>query len=145
LAGRKEYLDRFKKIRAKRIRKRAGKDLIFDEDVMIGHLANRAVPTMMQHCVLQVRKKMDGNEKEKYISAYNICSWVFQEYGYMRKGSLKMTGKDQKNNTRHQRETDASSKKQKFNALTMRLWRNSIEEYKREQFNRTRKNKKRMA
>jgi hypothetical protein len=137
LASRKEYLDRFKKIRAKRIRKRAGKDLIFDEDAMIGHLANNAVPTMMQHCVIQVRKKMDGNEMEKYISSYNICASVFQKYGYMKKDSLVMTGKGTKNNNRHKTEKDAAKKGAKFRALTNRLWRKSIDRFKQDEVDRT--------
>jgi len=137
LASRQEYLNRFKKIRAERIRRRAGKDLIFDEDTMIGHLANDAVPTMMQHCVLQVRKKVEGNEHEKYISAYNICASVFQKYGYMKNESLVMTSKGTKNNNRHKKEKEAAGKKSKFLALTRRLWKKSIERYKEEEVRRT--------
>lgn len=145
MASRKEYLDRFKKIRAKRIAKRAGKDLIFDEDAMVGHLAQDEVPACMQHCVLQVRKKMSGSDKEKYISSYNICAAVFQKHGYMKKNSLKLTAKGKTNNTRHMREKEAGKKRGQFITLTRRLWRTSIVQFMKDKSNRTRADKKRMA
>lgn len=122
-----EYLERFKKIRAKRVRSRAGKDLIFDEDRMIRALVDREVPTMMQHCILRVHPKMVGNDKERFLSAFNICAAVFQKNGYMRRRSFKMTGKGIKNNRRHQRETEAAGKRNRYIAIVNRLWRASMD------------------
>ena len=130
---RKEYLDRFKKIRQKRILKRAGgKDLIFDEERMIRAHVDREVPVMMQHCILKVYKKMRGGDKERYISAFNICAAVFQKNGYMKKKSFKMTGKGETNNDRHSTEKKASEKRGKYLRLTNRLWRVPMARLERE-------------
>lgn len=128
MATKQQYLDRFKKLREKRIVRRAGgKGLIFDEDDMLGALVERKVPTMMQHCILRVYKKVHGTDKEKFISAFNICAAVFQNNGYMQSRSFTMTGKGVKNNRRHQREAEASSKRGSFNTLVNRLWRMPME------------------
>lgn len=127
MATQKEYLDRFKKIREKRILRRAGKPLIFDEDRMVQALVDREVPTMMQHCILRVYPKVPGNDKERFLSAFNICAAVFQNHGYMRARSFTMTGKGTKNNGRHQREADASAKRNRYMAMVNRLWRVPME------------------
>jgi len=137
MATRAEYLDRFRRIRHKRIIKRAGKALIFDEEAMIRALADKKVPTMMQHCVIRVKPKMSGKDKEQYLSAFNICAAVFQKNGYMRKNSFTMTSKGQKNNSRHQREKEAGAKRSKFNSMTNRLWKTSIDMYKKERKERS--------
>lgn len=126
--SRKEYLMRFARIREKRILKRiGGTPLIFDEMRMLEALVDREVPTMMQHCILRVVKKVPGTEKEKFISAFNICAAVFQKNGYMYSRSFKMTGKGSKNNMRHQREKEASLKRSRYMSLVSRLWRKSME------------------
>lgn len=142
MATRREYLDRFKQIRHKRVMKKAGKALLVDEDTMLGLIAERKVPTMVQHCVLKVKKKMDlkhANEKDAYLSAFNICIWVFREYGYMRRNGFTMTGKGVKRNRLHQREKEAAQKRSKYDRLTNRLWRAAIADYNEEKRNRRRR------
>lgn len=124
--------DKARAQRAARIRRRAGKDLLFDEAEMLELLAANKVPTMMQHCVLKVSKKMDGTDKEKYISAFNICTACFQRNGYMRRGSMTKTGKGTKRNRMHQREKESGQKKNRFQALTRRLWGADIRDVKQE-------------
>lgn len=126
---RQEYLERFKKIRAWRLKKKAGgRRLIFDEDRMVQALLDREVPTMMQHCILRVYKKASGgSDRERFLSAFNICAAVFQKNGYMQGGSFTMTGKGMNNNRRHQREADASAKRTNFASMANRLWRVPME------------------
>jgi hypothetical protein len=131
--NRKEYLNRFKRLRLNRVLKVAGKPLIFDEDQMLQAIFDRKVPTCCQHCIIKVFKKMKAGQhprdKDAYLSAFNICAWVFKTYGYMykTKGSMKLTGKGQKNNRRHQRERDAGVKRGKYEQLTNKLWRASLQ------------------
>ena len=81
------YIRRLAKARTRRIEKRVGKPMIFSEEAMLQLLIDRKVPTMVQHCILKVKKKVSGSDHEKFISAFNICGWVFQHYGYLRKSN----------------------------------------------------------
>lgn len=120
------YIDRLADLRAQRVRRRAGKALIHEEPEMLGLIGKNKVPTMIQHCVLKVIKKMPGSDKEKFLSAFNICSATFSKHGYTQRGSMSMTGKGVKRNRRHQREKEASVKKTRYNNLVDRLWKASI-------------------
>ena len=126
------YHDRMAAIRHMRIRKRAGKPLIHEEDEMLGYIGDNKVPTMIQHCVLKVMKKMPGGDREKFLSAFNICSATFSKHGYTREGSMNMTGPGVKRNRRHQREKEASVKKTRYSNTVDRLWRAAIKRSKRE-------------
>lgn len=120
------YLDRLAEIRAQRVRRRAGKALIHEEPQMLDLISANKVPTMIQHCILKVGKKMPGSEKEKFLSAFNICSATFSKYGFTNRGTMNMTGKGVKRNRRHQREKEASTKKTRYNNLVDRLWKSAI-------------------
>ena len=120
------YHDRLAAIRHKRIERRAGKALIHEEDQMLEYIEGNKVPVMIQHCVIKVMKKIPGNDKEKFLSAFNICSATFSKHGYTRSGGMQMTGKGIKRNREHQREKEASSKKSRYNGLVERLWRPTI-------------------
>lgn len=122
------YVRRIAKARTRRIEKRVGKPMIFTEEAMLQLLRERKVPTMVQHCILKVTKKVKGSQHEKFVSAFNICGWVFQTYGYIRKSNTQMplTGKGVKRNRQHQREKESSKKFSEYNSLVRRLWGPSI-------------------
>jgi hypothetical protein len=128
------YVRRIAKARTRRIEKRVGKPMIYDEETMLYLLMNRKVPTMVQHCILKVKEKVKGSQHEKFISAFNICGWVFQTYGYMKKSqtSMDMTGKGIKRNRQHQREKEASAKNSKYQSLVRKLWGPSLAALKKE-------------
>lgn len=155
------YVRRIARVRTKRIEKRVGKPMIFSEEAMLQLLMDRKVPTMVQHCILKVKDKVDGTPHEKFISAFNICGWVFQHYGYLSKSNTKMamTGKGVKRNLRHQRETrmtadqkkkilkrggkipkdanaSSASKAAAFKALVAKLWGPSIAGLSKEKNNK---------
>lgn len=132
MVTRDEYLNRFRRAREKRVVKKAGKKLIWDEEKMIEALAEDMVPVQMQHCILRVHPKMSGKPKDRFLSAFNICGSVFQKYGYMRKNSFKLNAKGVKNERRHKRETEASSKRTRYLALVKKLWGASIRAYENE-------------
>jgi hypothetical protein len=111
-------LSREQKIRQKRIEQRAGKALIFDEPKILDLITNRKVPAQMQHCIIKVQKKMDGTKKEAFISAFNICQSVFQNYGYQVPQTTTLTANGLKNNMRHRREIGNSSKESNFRSMT---------------------------
>jgi hypothetical protein len=100
------YIRRLARTRTARIEKRVGKPMIYSEEAMLQLLIDRKVPTMVQHCILKVKDKVQGSPHEKFISAFNICGWVFQHYGYLEKSNSKMsmTGKGLKRNMQHQKE-----------------------------------------
>lgn len=129
------YLDRLAELRSQRVRRRAGKALIHEEPEMLGLIGANKVPTMIQHCVLKVMKKMPGNDKERFLSAFNICSATFSKYGFTRRGTMGMTGKGVKRNRRHQREKEASSKKTRYNNTVDRLWKSAIKRQEEAQKN----------
>lgn len=118
-------------LRHKRILARAGKALIHEEGEILELIEANRVPTMIQHCILKVSKKLGGNEREAFISAVNICSATFSKYGYTNAG-MKMTGKGIKRNRRHQREKEASGKKGRYNGKVRKLWAASIKRMKEE-------------
>lgn len=120
------YHDRLADIRAQRVRRRAGKALIHEEPEMLTLIGANKVPVMIQHCVIKVMKKMPGNDKEKFLSAFNICSATFSKHGYTNRGSMAMTGAGVKRNRRHQREKEASIKKTRYNNFVSRLWKSAI-------------------
>jgi hypothetical protein len=126
------FFRRMMALRQKRIERRAGKALIHDEEAILDFVSANKVPTMIQHCVLKVSKKVGGDGKEKFISAFNICSACFSKHGYTRAGTMGMTGKGLKRNRLHQREKEASSKKAKYNGLVTQLWANSIKQLDKE-------------
>lgn len=99
---------------------------------MLALMGKGKVPTMVQHCVLKVMKKMPGSDKEKFLSAFNICSATFSKYGYTTSGSMNMTGKGVKRNRRHQREKEASIKKTRYNNVADRLWKAAIKRQQHE-------------
>lgn len=118
------YVRRMAKIRTARIEKRVGKPMIFTEEAMLQLLIDRKVPTMVQHCILKVKEKVKGSPHERFISAFNICGWVFQTYGYLRKSeeAMPITGKGVKRNRQHQREKGAGKKFSDYNGLVRKLW-----------------------
>lgn len=130
----KRFWERSRTIREKKVRRRAGgKDLIHDETAMMEHITKNKVPIMMQHCIIKVQKKMGGSGREKFLSAYNICSAVFQNGDYLAKDEMRMTGKGLKNNRRHQRERNASIKKVKYKTIVERLWGPTIRRMRKEE------------
>lgn len=121
------YYQRLSALRKKRIEQRAGKALIITEEEMLEAIDKNKVPTMIQHCILKVSKKIGGNPKEAYLSAVNICGATFADYGYLRKrGSLSMTGKGVKRNRMHQREKEAPAKKARYLSMTQKNWRTAL-------------------
>jgi hypothetical protein len=128
------YVRRIAKARTKRIEKRVGKKLIFSEESMLNLLLHRKVPTMVQHCILKVKEKVSGSEHERFVSAFNICGWVFQHYGYLRRSNstMPMTGKGVKRNRQHQREKEASRKFSRYNTLVNKLWGQSLKALQKE-------------
>lgn len=126
------YHDRLVKRREKRVVKKAsGKDLIFNEFEMLDFIRGNQVPVMVQHCILKVYRKMRGSGRERFLSAFNICSAVFQNNGYLWEGRLKMSGKGVKRNRMHQREKEASSKRGKYKRMIDVLWRSALNRQER--------------
>lgn len=138
------YIRRLARARTKRIEKRVGKPMIFTEEAMLQLLIDRKVPTMVQHCVLKVKEKVQGSPHEKFISAFNICGWVFQHYGYLRSSNTQMpiTGKGVKRNRQHQREKVAGKKQADFNNLVRKLWGPNMAGLKKEQTKKEKGDKK---
>ena len=105
-------------------------DLLYYVPEMLPFLTDhKRVPTQMQHCMLKVFPKMEGDPKQKYVAAFNICAAVFEKNGYQKSG-LRLTGKGFRNNRRHQREEEVGYKREKFGALTERLWKNTLKRNK---------------
>lgn len=127
------YHARLAALRMARVRRRAGKELIHNEEDMLDLIARNKVPVMVQHCVLKVMPKVGGNDREKFLSAFNICSATFSKHGYTQRNSMAMTGAGVKRNRRHQREKEASTKKTRYNNLVDRLWRAAIKRQQTEQ------------
>jgi hypothetical protein len=152
------YIRRLARTRTARIEKRVGKPMIYSEEAMLQLLIDRKVPTMVQHCILKVKEKVQGSPHEKFISAFNICGWVFQHYGYLEKSNSKMsmTGKGLKRNMQHQKEgkpikaksrngkpvkaakkkkpvKSAAQKAGEYKALVSQLWGPSIAGLKKDQ------------
>lgn len=128
------YVRRIAKARTRRIEKRVGKPMIFSEEAILNLLMQRKVPTMVQHCILKVKEKVKGSPHERFISAFNICGWVFQHYGYLRKSNtdMPMTGKGVQRNRRHQREKQSAKKFNDYNSLVRKLWGPSVTALKKE-------------
>ena len=83
---------------------------------------NKNVPIMVRRCIARVQPKMakQGQGKEEsFASAIQICTWVFQRYGFVRKGSrtyaLNKKGKDRNKYHRHRK--DSSRFEQQFSRL----------------------------
>lgn len=134
MAEQRNHWERLKKRRNKKVVQRAGgKKMIHSEDEMLDHIRNKKVPTMMQHCVVKVYKKMKGNGRERFLAAYNICAAVFQNNGYLKSEQMSMTGKGLKNNRRHQRESEASRKKSKYKGMVSSLWEHSIKRLEKQE------------
>jgi len=133
MAKEKVFYDRYAKIRKERIEQRAKRNLIYDEDEMLKMMMDRPIPTMIQHCVLKVQKKVKGGPRAKFISAFNICVSVFAKYGYIKnkKGvGIEITGKGEKRNRIHQNETAASDKSSKYKADVFNLWSGEMKRLK---------------
>lgn len=128
------YVRRIAKARTARIEKRVGKPMIFTEEAILKLLMEKKVPTMVQHCILKVKEKVKGSPHERFVSAFNICGWVFQTYGYLRRSNsqMPMTGKGIKRNRQHQREKEASRKFSEYNSLVRKLWGPSVAALKKE-------------
>lgn len=80
------------------------------------------VPLMVRRCIARVQPKMrkDGQGfDEAFTSAIQICTWVFQRHGFIRKGSrtYAMNGKGTKRNGIHQKRKDASRYENQFGRL----------------------------
>lgn len=113
---------REKQIRQQRIEARAGSRLIYSEDAMVGLILLKRVNTSMQHCVLKVMQKTQGGDKDKFLSAFNICGAVFEKYGYQKSGEMRLTPKGLRNNMRHRSEVDAGFKESRYASLQERVW-----------------------
>lgn len=124
--GQSNHWERIQQMRQRRIEKRCGKKLIHGEQRMLEYIAANQVPVMMQHCILKVYMKVDGSPKEKFISAFNICSACFSRYGYTYRGTMRKTGKGVKRNRMHQREKVAGQKKGRYKKLVSSLWSGSL-------------------
>lgn len=86
-------------------------------------LRKKKVPTMVQHCILRVYPKMKGTPLSKFSGAYNICTAVFQDNGYLSESSpTKMTGKGATRNRKHQRESVAGRKTRLFDAVVEKIF-----------------------
>jgi hypothetical protein len=133
------YIQRMKSIREKNITRRAGKALIFNEDEMINLISQNKVPTQMQHCIIKVMDKVPGNEKEKFLSAFNICGAVFGKNGYQKPNTTILTPKGLQNNLRHRREVDSGAKSSRYKAIEQRLWSASVKRSEQEKKNKAKK------
>jgi len=118
MAEPKNLMSREQRIREKNILNRAGKALIFNEPKILDLVMNRKVPNQMQHCIIKVQKKMGGTDKEAFVSAFNICQAVFQNYGYQYPDTTTLTSKGLQNNMRHRREIGNSAKESRFRQMT---------------------------
>lgn len=70
------------------------------------------VPIMVRRCIARVQPKMAKKGQDldsSFASAIQICTWVFQRYGFIRKGSRKYVlnkkGKDRNKYHRHRRDS----------------------------------------
>lgn len=123
----RNYIEREKQIRERNVRARAGgKALILSEDKIVDIIADRRMPTEMQHCIIKVLPKVSGSDKERFIAATNICQAVFQKNGYQTNGDTTLTPKGLKNNLRHRREVDNGFKESRYRAIEQRLWGGSV-------------------
>lgn len=105
-------------------------NLEVEYDDMLEHLSANRYPTMVQHCILKVMKQVPGNNKAKFHGACNICLWVFRKHGYMAPHSLARTGKGMKRNRKHQREKEASRKRNMYKQVVEKIFRKEIDELK---------------
>lgn len=129
-ATRQGKADRFADAAAKRqkgIESRVGKKLIVPEAAMVEMIRTNKVPTMIKHCVLALlfkkKKRLPGTEKERFISAFNICCASFATHGYLdKRGSIRMTGRGMRRNRCHQREKVSNRKKGRYNGIVTKLW-----------------------
>jgi hypothetical protein len=122
----KNLIAREKQIRQQRIEARAGSRLIYTEDAMINLILLKRINTSMQHCVIKVMTKVQGGEKDKFLSAFNICGAVFEKYGYQKSGEMRLTSKGLRNNMRHRSEVDAGFKESRYDSLQERVWGASL-------------------
>lgn len=120
----KNYQQRFENLvqamknRKVQIERRVGKKLMFSEMEIINAIRNRKVPTQMQHCILKVFNKVGGEtDRERFISAFNICGANFGRNGYQKYGFLTLTGKGVENNLRHRKEINNASKEARYKQL----------------------------
>lgn len=129
MSVRKNILDeRKKRAMQRRVQARAGSRLKYGQDEMLQLIKDDDVSIQMQHCILKVYPKGKGNRHEKYLAAFNICAANFENHGYHKAKTLKLTSKGIKNNRKHQRERNAGAKKAKFKTLTNTLWRNELKQ-----------------
>lgn len=108
--------------RDRKIERRVGKKLMWTERQIIEYIADKKIPTQMQHCILKVREKVPGTDMERFISAFNICGWVFTTYRYQQPNSMTLTSKGLRNNMLHRRELESGSKRARYKALEERLY-----------------------
>ena len=79
------------------------------------------IPIMVRRCIARVQPKMRKSQpyEESFTSAIQICTWVFQRHGFIRKGSRNYTmnkkGKDRNKYHRHRK--DSSRFEQQFSRL----------------------------
>ncbi|MGL4400155.1 MAG: hypothetical protein ACRCXD_09830 [Luteolibacter sp.] len=101
---------------------------------MINLILLKRINTSMQHCVIKVMPKVQGGEKDKFLSAFNICGAVFEKYGYQKAGEMRLTPKGLRNNMRHRSEVDAGFKESRYDSMQERIWgaalRRAVEEKK---------------
>lgn len=87
----------------------------------------KKVPIMVRRCIARVQPKMvrDGQDFDSsFASAVQICTWVFQRHGFLRKNSrtynLNKKGKDRNKFHRHRK--DSSRFEQQFSRLYNRVF-----------------------
>lgn len=119
--------ERKKTARERRVKGGSGK-LDIGEEKLLLLISQDKVNTQMQHCILKVFKKMRGSDKEQFLAAANVCAGNFTSHGYQKSGSMLLTSKGVKNNRRHQRESNAGSKKAKFKTLAKRVWSEELKQ-----------------
>lgn len=82
---------------------------------------NSKVPIMVRRCIARVQPKMRKSQgyDASFASAIQICTWVFQRHGFIRKGSRSyaMNKKGQDRNTFHRHRKDSSRFEQQFSRL----------------------------
>ena len=79
------------------------------------------VPIMVRRCIARVQPKMRKNQDydASFASAIQICTWVFQRHGFIRKGSRNyaLNGKGSARNKYHRSRKDSSRFEQQFSRL----------------------------
>jgi hypothetical protein len=90
-------------------------------------MSKNRVPLLVKHMTMAILKKggIDGGtQKEQFISAWNIARARLTQYGMLKGGSDKgpastivLTGRGEKREVVHRRESGRSNKEQMFDSL----------------------------